>query len=618
MYLNSFSVSGFRSLMDVRDIPVSAPTILAGHNDGGKTAVLSAVSFLIGDYELVEDDRTYLSVEDGRAVSRALSRRELTEVEGVFALDEWEQETFGLPAELRVRRCAGEDLISRLECWLPIPHDERLRDLSGYRLPELKELAKEFGLSPASQRKADVQDVLQKYGAENAGPAGWVGLPPALGSRMPRVLAFGGQASSIDESIKSVLMDRFQAHMADEKLQGQLQTLETSVKDQLRIDAKSLCDHIQSRCPDLTDVFVEPDVSFTRGFRGARLRIARTSGEHVGLERSGQGSARRISLAIWEWTSELLVSENSVAPELSQDESAPLEPAPLQTIIVYDEPDTHLDYGHQRKIMQLIREQSAVPHVRVIVATHSMNLIDGVDISDVVNLKLQNGRTVMERLGANDHDAIDQHLRQLAAALGLRNSVLLHERCFLAVEGSTEQRAIPLLFRLSEGMSLQSAGIALWACFNNEGALHLARYLVEHGRSVVLAVDADSRNVSKSIFKPERLRQTFGENVGHIVKMIGEPDGFNEFEELFDDDLWSLVANKVWPRENPWMAEDFGALRGQGKFSTAVQRMLQEQSESGPGGKPEMMYQLALTLTDPSDVPAQLRKIFQELRQLAV
>ncbi|WP_030855160.1 hypothetical protein [Streptomyces sp. NRRL S-475] len=61
--------------------------------------------------------------------------------------------------------------------------------------------------------------------------------------------------------------------------------------------------------------------------------------------------------------------------------------------------------------------------------------------------------------------------------MGLRNSVLLHERCFLAVEGPTEQQCVPLLFRLSQGLPLQAAGIALWACDNNEGALHLAGYL---------------------------------------------------------------------------------------------------------------------------------------------
>ncbi len=90
-----------------------------------------------------------------------------------------------------------------------------------------------------------------------------------------------------------------------------------------------------------------------------------------------------------------------------------------------------------------------------------MNLIDGVDIADVVHLKLSDsGRTLVERLDGDTHDGIDFHLGQIAAAVGLRNSVLLHERCFLAVEGPTEQQCVPLLFRLSQGLPLQAAGIA--------------------------------------------------------------------------------------------------------------------------------------------------------------
>jgi predicted ATP-dependent endonuclease of OLD family len=122
-----------------------------------------------------------------------------------------------------------------------------------------------------------------------------------------------------------------------------------------------------------------------------------------------------------------------------------IEQPPVQTIVVYDEPDTHLDYHHQRKVMKLIREQSALEHVNVLVATHSMNLIDGVDISDVVHLKLVEERTVLERLQDNEHNIIDGYLGTLSASLGLRNSVLLHERCFLAVEGETEQQAFPVL-----------------------------------------------------------------------------------------------------------------------------------------------------------------------------
>ncbi|MEU3297138.1 AAA family ATPase [Streptomyces longwoodensis] len=625
MHLNSFSVSGFRSLTEVADIPVRKPTILAGHNDGGKSALLEALAFLLGRHALAEDDRSYLTV-DAEDETAPPVRCEETSVVGVFTLDSWEQETFGLEEQVRLRRCSGQDLVTRLEVWQPIPDDERLRDLSQHLAPALRDMVKELGLSPASPRKPDLEQALRAYGRENASSKGWVAAPSGLDKRMPRFLPFDGKVARPDDAVKTTLVDRFQSHMADPDLKGKLTAIEDEVQDRLRIDAKSLCDHIQTRCPDLKKVSVEPDVSFQQGFKAAPLRIARRAGEAVGLDRTGLGSNRRISLAVWEWNNELLAEEEDTAPTASACEGEAPEPPPVQTIVVYDEPDTHLDYTHQRKIMQLIRSQSAIRNVSVLVATHSMNLIDGVDISDVVHLKLENHRTVVERLGAGLlGDDIDEHLGKIAAAVGLRNSVLLHERCFLAVEGDTEQRAFPLLFRLCEELSLQAAGIALWACFNNEGALHLARYLAKQGRTIMLVVDADSRNVRKGIFKTPKLTEFFGPHASRYVTFLGEPEDddpqqekYNELEELFLDDVWARVANKIWAKtDGTWEPSDFASLRGQGKFSAAVQEMLQAHSESGPGGKPEMMYELAMALDHKNDVPKQLRDVFKRLRELA-
>ncbi|MGW7520417.1 ATP-dependent nuclease [Streptomyces sp. NPDC054796] len=625
LHLRSFTVTGFRCLTDIASIPVSSPTILAGHNDGGKSALLDALAFLLGARKLEDEDRTYTgpAADDATVAERCAQ----TTVTGTFDLDPWEQETFALGAQVQVRRRCGEDLVAHLEIFGPLADDERLRDLASHLVPALKELVSELGLNPVSQRRADLEESLRAHAAAHSSSQGWMSAPAGLDKRMPRLLPFDGKTAHPDAAVKTALTGRFHSHMEDPELSGRLHQLEDDVKERLRIDAKSLCDHITQRCPELQQVTVDPDISFGQGFRAAPLRLSRRPGESVGLDRSGLGSNRRVSLAIWEWTSELLAGEEAGdhSPGPAGETAEPQAP-PLQSIVVYDEPDTHLDYHHQRKVMQLIREQSALPHVNVLVATHSMNLIDGVDISDVVHLKLHEHRTIVERLASGTvGDDVDVHLGRIAAAVGLRNSVLLHERCFLAVEGETEQQAFPLLFRLSEGLSLQAAGIALWACFNNEGALHLARYLAQHGRSLMLVVDADSRNVAKSIFKPAKLTQFFGPAASDYVKFIGESEEaggemYNELEEIFPDTLWASTANKIWPRpvaQGPWAPADFAALRESGKFSARVQELLQAQSSDGPGGKPEMMYQLSMSLQDPDDVPEQLRQIFRELRQLA-
>ncbi|MFI8991563.1 ATP-dependent nuclease [Streptomyces antimycoticus] len=590
--------------------------------------MLDALAFLVGSRSLEQDDRTYVTqpapdAEDGAAP--ALGRCAVTAVTGTFALDPWEQEAFDLPSQVRLRRWCDESLAPRLEVFGPQPDDERLRDLSAYLVPGLRELVAELGLKAASGRRGDLEAVLRTYAAEHSSGEGWQSAPAGLDKRLPRLLPFDGKNAHPDEAVKTALSGRFRAHMEDPQLSGKLHELEDEVKEKLRIDAKSLCDHIQTRCPDLKEVAVDPEVSFGQGFRSASLRIARAPGESMGLERSGLGRNRRVSLAIWEWTSELLADEENSSPTTDHEQEENPEPPAVQSIVVYDEPDTHLDYHHQRRIMQLIREQSELPHVSVMVATHSMNLIDGVDISDVVHLKLQDHRTVVERLGAGVvGDDVDLHLGRIASAVGLRNSVLLHERCFLAVEGETEQRAFPILFRLCERLSLQAAGIALWACFNNEGALHLARYLVKHERSLMLVVDADSRNASKGIFKPAKLTEYFGSAAPAFVKFLGEPEAgqvggekYNELEELFTDAVWAKVANKIWRKDTDWVPGDFTALRGAGKFSKLVYELLRENSPDGPGGKPDTLYQLSMALEDPADVPEQLRIVFSQVRKLA-
>lgn len=83
MLLNSVIIQGFRSIESSLDIPVGSPTILAGHNDAGKSAVIDAVAFLLDALELTPRDRTY----GDPGVDGTPTRVDETSVEGVFDLD---------------------------------------------------------------------------------------------------------------------------------------------------------------------------------------------------------------------------------------------------------------------------------------------------------------------------------------------------------------------------------------------------------------------------------------------------------------------------------------------------------------------------------------------------
>ncbi|GLY38381.1 hypothetical protein Amsp01_044050 [Amycolatopsis sp. NBRC 101858] len=49
----------------------------------------------------------------------------------------------------------------------------------------------------------------------------------------------------------------------------------------------------------------------------------------MGLARSGKGSNRRVALAIWEWTSDLLAQQDATEPDL--DQHGEPAPSPVQT-----------------------------------------------------------------------------------------------------------------------------------------------------------------------------------------------------------------------------------------------------------------------------------------------
>jgi putative ATP-dependent endonuclease of OLD family len=277
-------------------------------------------------------------------------------------------------------------------------------------------------------------------------------------------------------------------------------------------------------------------------------------------------------------------------------------------VVAYDEPDTHLDYGHQRDLVDLVRRQCDVPGVRVVMATHSLNLIDKVSIEDVVHLELEGDRTVVKRLFTSEHGAVDRHLMDIAASMGLRNSVLLHERCFVGVEGVTEQQAIPILFRTATGLTLQAAGIALVPAGGNTGAWTFCEYLVHQGREVRFIVDRDS--TKKSIFHPAKLRDAgIGED---RMYLLGSP---NEIEDLFTDEQWAGVAQARWPRDDgaSWTTAEIGALRSSQKFSEALHDLVRGMSSVAPRSKAALLPALAEQLQDRAEVPPDLLAVFDDL-----
>jgi putative ATP-dependent endonuclease of the OLD family len=584
--LNSVIIQGFRSIETSLEIPIGSPTILAGHNDAGKSAVVDAVAFLLDAIKLTDRDRTY--GEPG--ADGTPTRVNESSVEGVFLLRAEEQEELSLPREVRIRRMYRESGTA-LEVLASVPIDERLRDIDAQDVATLKFRLGGLGLVQTGNKPELIARLKERVPTAEKEDM-WVPAAAELRRALPRVQRFDATSTqNPEDAILATLKTSYASHTEDETIKGSLKELTEVLHDRVVSDAEALRDHIKRKCGDIGEIQIHPTIRLDSGLKDIEVSAVNARGEQVHLGQSGTGRSRRIALAVWEFNANLL-------SESGED-----------TVLLYDEPDTHLDYRHQRGFVKLLDEQAALPNVRVVVATHSMNLIDGVDISNVVHLRHEDSRTVADRIA--DDSEVGAHLGAIAASLGLRNTVLLHERLFVGVEGATESRTLPVLFKLATGRHLQACGIAIWPCDNNDGALRFAQYLHTHGREVLLVVDEDSRDLKQ--FSEQRLA-THGLSLKTHMLTVGA----REFEDTFSDEQWASCANREWPRTDarPWETADFEQHRTS-KFSSQVEVMIRENSSVEVSGKPHIMTKLALGLRSPDEVPEQLHDLFAVLTERA-
>lgn len=596
MELEAFSVSGMRCLADVKEIQLLKPTILTGANDGGKSSAINALAFLLGAWQPQDSDRTLARPSDA-AVPGGVDGDRFAEIRvtGRFSVPAAEGEELGLPQTVFLRRCFrnGQPIYERLR---KVCVNPALRDLEARSLEQLKTLAEaeQVPVDGHQGRKVSFLTALGDHATSLGEVEEWAGVESGIKALLPRLVTFANDDP--EGAIRSALMDVYRETLSDDSIQSQLAKVEEEARSVLTGEADRLRSHLLDRCPELEDVRIDPQVSFRDQFPTVRIEAGRSSGELIGLNASGAGRRQRLALATWEFTQDLLKRAA---------ESQPL-------VVCYDEPDNHLDYRHQRDLAELVRQQAALPGVRVILATHALNLIDKVPIENVVHLKQDDGRSQIEVLLDDGHQETDRFLANVAASMGLRTSVLLHERCFVGVEGVTEAQVLPILFRVSMGMPLQSAGVALIAASGNAGALQLARHLVSQGRPVRILVDEDTftSTSTKRKFRSAALAAQ-GIDPSHVFRV-----GTQELEDLFSDAQWAATANAEWPREDgqSWAESDFAAQRKTPKFSDGVRALVKDRSPaSAPEEKPAYLLALANRISSPGEVPTPLREIFVEL-----
>lgn len=602
MILKKFKASGFRSLVEPGWAEFKNMTVFAGENDGGKTALIDALNLFLTNK--IPDDDDYTSFGEGDQIFDTM------ELEAVFELSTFEKEiaskTFpsAIDTELTIfKRISKEQGAEPRKIKTKVHSDSRYNvNFDRLTIPQLKELAKDAHLDFRSDiHKPEFVAKLTKWRRGQPLLEGTMELPQEFVNRLPILETFvSAQALDPEQEINSVLRSTFQKEIESDKYSGQINEITDKVKEELRKDVEKLKPFIEKYCSEVMEVDIEPQFNFQSGFSTSHLQLKKGGGAPIWLEKGGEGKKRLVTLAVYEWDLKL--------KEATQDENA------RQMILAFDEPDSHFDYNYQRKIFEIISKLAEIPNIQVVVLTHSLNLIDRVDIRNINHFCLQDQKeTKIERLTTEDPETIDLFMYNLSENMGLKNCIMLNERCFLIVEGATEFNALPILFRKRYGKNLQEAGIRLLNGEGNIGALLFAKFLKNNKRRVVFLIDTDSKTAGsdKRKFTEDSL-QAAGFDIDNEVFFIGP----HEFEDAFGDELWARTANEYWPKSDgsAWTLEDFQGLRTQPKFSRAVKQKVEHLH--GPISKDDL-GKVAYSISDPAEIPEKLIECFEEASQLA-
>ena len=604
MKLSKFSATHFRCLYDGDHIDFHPITVLIGENDSGKSATLDAMSTFFSRNQSPSDaDYSYAPGPPTDNPEGIVFQESEIILEADFELDEVElqkvNELLVSPINrLRIRKVANRNSPMKVQIECPTPLEEELRiDPDTITLPQIKELANKFNIAiPGGTTKSPKLIAFLEWLKSQPMVNDWSTAPKAIIAMMPDFEPVHG-GSDPEAVLFRILSITYRDELAKESNRTILTQLEENIRGPLQDRASTLKATIQKYLPSIEDVVVSPEFGFESGFRRSSLQLVGRNGHPIDLSMRGAGLQQQVTMAAYEWSS-------GVLEKRQQEGGRPL-------ILAFDEPDVHLDYKAQQHLFNTMG-RFAETDIQVVIATHSINFINRVPIHQINHYSLSpdQSHSIIDTLQpSNDPEEREFFLNRLGSNMGLENSTMFYERCFLTIEGKTEEGALPRLFELCVGTSTHSRGVKLVNSYNNHGAIVAAQFLHRNGRPVLFMVDEDTtlhKGTSRLLTQQSLQKAGFPIDRCHMV----EPSCF---EYAFSDDVWCRVLNEHQVEEyRVWSSPDVASLRTSPKeFLDSIQEILHSES------KPRIGVWLAAAVLEASEIPESIRNCLMQADQLA-
>lgn len=608
MKLERYRIQNFRCMYDSEWITMRKPLVLIGCNDGGKTATIHALDHLFSNTFPAVDDYSYVPNVPPDSEGNRPREAEII-LEAIFLLNKVEKESLAenhFLADLETikvrRKFQQEDNAQSFEIEMRVPEDPELpTDPTKLTIQEIRELISRYDVpSPGGARREPLLEALIKWLRDQPLKDGWPQIPKEIRDMLPLYqIVEGKDPENVIFQMLNVayrqLVNLPETTALLAKFQDNINSL---LKQPLEEKTSKLIEYISKYLPDIKQASVTPEYSVRTGIQAAPLTLVGSDGYRINLSGRGAGTKQQVTLAVFEWSSEIL---------------QPADQKRSDTILAFDEPDLHLDYLAQKRIYEAI-ESYLDKDIQVIVSTHSINFINRVPIDSICHYvkPASELKATIEYLTPSVEDQ-EEHaffINRLGESMGIDNATMFYERCFLAFEGPTEQIALPILFRHYSGDSLFRRGIRLVNCYNAYGAIVFAKFLHRNNRAIIFLVDGDTtRNKGTKRHLTKEALEKAGFSIPSQVHFV-TPE---YFEFAFSDDIWARILNKYQPNsKNDWTPSRISSLRTTpSQFINRIYEILQEDS------KPQIGLMLAQNIENKCEIPADIRKCFDHAVDMA-
>ncbi len=632
MKIQSLSIQNYKCHRLLDRVPFHDFTTLIGENDCGKTAVIDFLEIMLTNKIPSEEDYfKYIDPASPPDQPREVVAEEISG-EIIFSVDSNEEHALANYLDEQRNLCLKK--VFRKKDNDSYVHtkrfsDPRFYDYTDMRADELKAFVEELGLTKENgsefrnqdERKAAVNEYIQEHEQDIPATNDWVKVSfKELQSILPKFIRYNVDDYNNPENLVfKVLKETFddELYFRDENgnkvlKDKNLGQMLDRIEERLNKAIQQFLKHIQKFNDGIEDISIEADIDLSAGLRQTPIKVKDRTGVHHYLSSKGHGTKRRMYLAIFEWNKEVLAG-------IDQD----------YAIRCYDEPDNNLHIEAQRGLFQTLRStvNDTEGKNQILLCTHSLFMIDSAPTRSINFFhRKEDGSTVVKYLETGDDPEIQRFMELMCREIGIPNSHIFFERCFIIFEGHSEQNFLPRAYKKLYGSSTIEDGLALIELGGNGAAVNFLKLLIMNKRDLILLLlDRDTATVRKENMLTEDMVKRAGmdpEGYRRFIEGFFDESliyiGNEEFEDAFSNDVYVRVLTEARPKNNgsSWTTGDIEAMRREKKFSDALIKAVAEECRPHYINKPELATLLGDSI-GVDEIPLAVKKLFEKARKIA-